>query len=352
LNKQQINTLCDIVCDDIERLLDSFGLKYRKHGKLISLSCPIHGGDNPSALNIYPNGDEVRGYFRCNTHGCHNNYPKNIIGFTMGVLSAQEDKPVGYNGAIQYLCKVYKINPRDIKGSARKSNPIKKLSLLPQQNKWMTRDKFRQRLKIPAEFYIQRGISARVLDEYDVGIYNNRVVVPIYDNEYRYVSGYTARTLNPKCPKCNLYHPLAEPCPNKEDPVAIYRAAKWVHSKGLNTEHYLYNYWFARPHILSNGDVILVESVGNVLKLVQNGYKNVVGTFGAHLTSMQELLLNMAGALNVVLLMDNDPAGNLARENITRRLKRTFNLRSIALPQGYNDVAELSDESIKLLLRI
>ena len=69
LNDQaKLKIVCDELCDNITSLLDSFGLDYKVNQKMISMSCPIHGGDNPSAVNIYPEGDQYRGNWKCRTH--------------------------------------------------------------------------------------------------------------------------------------------------------------------------------------------------------------------------------------------------------------------------------------------
>ena len=53
LNDQaKLKVLCDDLCDNIEDLLEHFELDYKDHGKMISMACPIHEGDNESALNL------------------------------------------------------------------------------------------------------------------------------------------------------------------------------------------------------------------------------------------------------------------------------------------------------------
>lgn len=355
----QLNQLIDIACDNIEILFDGLGItNYRTYGKLITMCCPIHMGDNITALNFYPEGDEVRGFWRCRTHSCHKKFAPNLIGFIQGVLSTKLAKKATYGDAIRWLCKLFGYHSlSDIKASPvnlqkqKIAKSVKRLNLIPKQaTSGLTREQFRAKVVIPADYYIQRGISPTILDKYDVGLYNsiNRIVVPIYDNNYNHIVGFTGRSIYQKQECCGFYHHPKAKCPTT--PLEILSCTKWRHSKGFNAENYLFNYWFAKDHIAKKGSLILVESIGNCLKLVQNGVYNVVASFGCHLTDMQELLLNMSGAMTVDILMDNDPPGIEATEIITKKLNRVFNIRVLNC-KPYNDVFEMSDEEVKALCK-
>lgn len=56
-----IEELKDMACASIEELLTSLDVDFRQNGKMLCGPCPVHGGDNLSAWNLYPEGDEVRG---------------------------------------------------------------------------------------------------------------------------------------------------------------------------------------------------------------------------------------------------------------------------------------------------
>ena len=68
-----------IKIDHIEDLLTYFDLEYRSNDKMISMSCPIHGGDNSGAINLYVQGDTYRGNWKCRTHGCEKIFKGSII---------------------------------------------------------------------------------------------------------------------------------------------------------------------------------------------------------------------------------------------------------------------------------
>ena len=87
-DQNKLKVVCDQVCDNIENLLSALDIEeFKMSNKMITMSCPIHGGDNPSAVNIYHTGDYYRGNWRCRTHNCDSSFKSSIIGFVRGVLS-------------------------------------------------------------------------------------------------------------------------------------------------------------------------------------------------------------------------------------------------------------------------
>ena len=78
-NQHELKIICDALCDNIEQVLEALDLhEYRDNGKMITMACPIHGGDNDSALNLYYEGDTYRGNWKCRTHGCEK-YSKDLF---------------------------------------------------------------------------------------------------------------------------------------------------------------------------------------------------------------------------------------------------------------------------------
>ena len=70
IDQTVLKNICDKACDDIESLLNYFDIEYKANPRFYSMSCPIHAGDNPSAVNIYHVGDSYIGNWKCRTHGC------------------------------------------------------------------------------------------------------------------------------------------------------------------------------------------------------------------------------------------------------------------------------------------
>lgn len=356
----RLNELTNIACDNIDDVLKGLGVRhYRKYKNVITARCPVHGGDNPGALNLYPEGNEIRGIWYCKTRQCQNTYRKTFIGLVRGILTADNSGvDIGFKPAIQWLLDFFKISSLDnVKcpdnKEINKRNLIKcsrYLTIFPEQ-KFMgwTRQEFRKKFQVPSQYFISRGFPATLLDKYDIAYSpsQNRAIIPAYNNEYTHIVGFVGRSTLPKCKKCSLYH--NGDCPT--EPEAIRLSSKYLNSRDFNVSDNLYNYWFANDSISKTNRVVVVESAANVWRLVENDVHNVVGLYGSSISAKQELLLSMAGAMYVTLLLDNDDAGKRATEQITEQIHRRFHVKSVQLPSQYNDVAEMNKTDIQYLIQ-
>lgn len=341
IDQQKLKVLCDHLCDNIDDILQYLNLEYRQNPKFISMCCPIHGGDNDSAINLYYTGDSYRGNWKCRTHQCEKHFKGSIIGFIRGVLSHQKhnwnkpgDDTVSFKETIQFITDFTKINVKDIKISNKqkeKNNFVNSLSILTTKQQThtnsLTRKHIRKLLKIPSQYFVSRGFDPDILDKYDVGDccsenkeMSNRAVVPIYDTDYQHMIGCSGRSTN-----------------NEIKP-------KWKHSKGFSAENCLYNFWFAKDNIKKSKTVIIVESPGNVWKLESYGIHNSVAIFGSNLNDKQKMLLDTSGAMKLVIITDSDDAGEKARNQIEDKCKKIYNIEHIRLSK--NDIAELSHEEM------
>jgi len=375
LNDQaKLKVLCDDLCDNIEELLAYFDVDYKDNGKMMSMSCPIHDGDNPGAVNIYVQGDTYRGNWKCRTHQCEKVFKGSIIGFVRGLLSNKKhqwsedgDKACSFKETIDFVTKFLKKDLKDIniskisRNKSRFTNAVGHINNNVKINtaNCLTRDKIRPLLQIPAQYYLDRGFTKEIIDKYDVGLctnpareMHNRVVVPIYDMDYEYMIGCSGRSIFEKCKECSCFHSPDESCPedNKK-----YLYSKWKHSANFKSQNCLYNFWFAKKHIQETGVAILVESPGNVWKLEENNIHNSVAVFGANLSDRQKILLDASGAMNLIILMDNDEAGKKAAVNIVDKCKNTYRLHvpSISkLDVGEMTSAEIDTEIKEFIKRV
>lgn len=369
-DQDKIKIVCDELCDNIEELLDSFDLEYKINQKLINMCCPIHDGDNFSAINIYPEGDNYRGNWVCRTHNCEKTFKQSIIGFVRGVISNRKygwnkdgDKTCSFQEALDYCAnflnkdfnkiKISKVD-RDKKTFANIINYINKPQL--EQLHQITRQQIIKNIQIPAQYYIDRSYSPEILIKYDVGLCTNaekpmcnRIVVPIYDNDYKYMVGCTGRSIFEKCSKCNSHHDSKHDCPEE---LKRWTYPKWKHSAEFKSQNYLYNFWFAKSHILKSSTAIIVESPGNVWRLEENGVHNSVAIFGSSLSDRQKILLDSSGAMNLIVLTDNDDAGRKAAEQIKAKCQNTYRIfiPKISKPDiGEMNSKEIQDEIINYL---
>ena len=168
-----------------------------------------------------------------------------------------------------------------------------------------------------------------------------RVVVPIYDNDYQYMVGCSGRSIFEQCKRCGSYHNPNQSCP-EENQRWIY--SKWRHSKDFKSQNHLYNFWFAKEHIMSSATAIIVESPGNVWRLEENGIHNSVAIFGSSMSDRQKVLLDSSGAMNLVVLTDNDEAGKKAADQIKQKCQNTYKIYIPTISKG--DIGEMNSDEI------
>jgi 5S rRNA maturation endonuclease (ribonuclease M5) len=300
------------------------------NGKLICC-CPVHGGDNLTAFNINIDpDDDFYSHWYCNTGHCHEEYGNDIVGLVRGVMESNGSEN-SFSDTIKFLSR-FKTGTEDIK--VDKTSLIGSLFKIPkvEQIQRISREEVRSRLIFPCEYYLKRGFSEKILDEFDVGLCKKRgvpmfmrAVFPVYDIDGAGMVGCVGRS------------------------VYENNAVKWVNSKGFNKALHLYGYSKAVNEIVRTDKVILVEGQGDVLKMHEAGITNTVGMFGCKLSDAQEALLERLGISTIILGLDNDQAGNSGKMDIIERYSRLFKIKSITMPS--NDLGELSINEITEKIR-
>lgn len=368
-NQQHLKAISDAVCDRIEELFDVLHVEYKLYDKMATMSCPIHGGDNVSACNVYHIGDSYRGNWKCRTHNCHEVFKSSIIGFIRGCLSHRKynwendgDKTCSFSEAIQFV-QQFLGNKIDINSLSSIDSKAKDKNDFVNTVRYITESSNKDQLKIskkyllskisvPSGYFLSRGFSNETLAKYYVGdcyeegkeMYR-RSVVPIFDDNDEYIIGCTGRSLFEKCVNCKSYHDPKTSCPLETE---AWKYSKWKHSAGFKSGDTVYNMWNAKKHIkTSDNTVILVESPGNVWRLEEAGAHNAIAIFGTTFTDRQKMIVDCSGAMNIITIMDNDDAGNQARDKIYTKCKKTYNVTHIDIPA--DDVASMSIEDIKKL---
>lgn len=361
-DQAKLDKLCWNAVEKIEYIYEYFNvqIKYR-NDIVIKSQCPVHGGDNAVACNLYPSGDRVV-HWKCRSHNCESHFGKTLIGFVKGCLSHQlydwhkaGDKEATFKQTIDFLLKITGQTFDNIKVDDNHSIEKSKFTNLVWtmigeeeviQSEMISRDFYLKNIEIPAQYYINRGFSKEILEKYDVGYCGirgrqmfDRAIVPIYDSTHQYAVGFTGRSIHEKCSKCNYYHHPKERC--KFFP-------KWRHSKGFNKEKWLYNYWYAKEFITKSKIAILVESPGNVWRLEEAGIHNSLAIFGTALNQGQRELLDQLGIFTIIIMMDNDDAGQNAAMKIQESCNQLYKVHNIKVPT--NDIAEMTKEQIRELL--
>lgn len=338
-------------------------MRLRRSGRAYYGPCPVHGGDNPSALTLYLGG-EVPGLWQCYTRHCQDVFRKTVIGFVRGVLSARAGwchgdarVPVSFAEAVRFCSEFTGVDPDDIEIDAR---ALERERFVSEANSWgaapglthadagPTPGQVRPRLAIPSRFFVGRGYSPAVLDEFDVGEcgepgrpFFGRAVVPVYRGGR--AVGFTARSVHGKCPECSFWHPPGT-CPGPEDPWP-----KWRHSKGFHRESLLYNWDQAGPLARSTGSLLLVEGPGCLWRAVEAGCRSVAAIFGSRLSEPQQVLVEMTGLSRLHVGFDNDAAGEDGFQRVREAFRRVCKVYRLK-PPGH-DLGESCPESVRALLQ-
>ena len=328
------------ILDRIEELLEVFEIDYTRNYNRIMCQCPIHQGDNPTALNLYLDGHTRPGHWVCNTRQCQDVFKPTLTGFIRGVLSARKgwEKPGDtietFKNTVDFMVSFcgrelssFNVSSSDAEkrkfhskiSGIRKDASCNKMSI--------PRQKVLSSLAIPSQYYSMRGFSHEVLQKYDVGECKNpdsfmrgRVVVPIYDSKHNNMIACSGRTL-------------------KEG-----QKPKWIHTSGFDADSCLYNSWFAKDFIKESNIAILVEGPADVWRLEENGIHNSVAMFGTTLSDGQKDILDMMGAMSLVIMTDNDDAGRKGAINTLNKCKRTYR---VYIPNFTgSDVGDITLDSI------
>ena len=336
ITQKELAILSEKVACNIKELLDYFGIRYVESYDRLTTSCPIHAGaDNSEAFTITTKRGSFFGCWRCWTHSCEKKYVHSPVGLIRGILSSHKDEDVSFQDAVEFAIDFVNTTSKELKNEGNKlsKDHFEKMyrevyEERPRPTRGVSKEKVKEMLTRPATYYVNRGYKNETLDKFDVGVsldntkqMKHRVVAPVYDDDYQFMVGCVGRSQEENC-----------------------NGRKWINSKSFNSGLWLYGYWLAKDKIRETRTVILVEGQGDVWRMHEAKLTNTVGMFGSSLSDAQARILETSGALNVVVLSDNDEAGQKAKESITRKCERLFHM--IYPEISTNDVGEMTVEQI------
>lgn len=247
--------------------------------------CPVHRGDNKTACTIYKDTK----IWRCWTKECH------------------KDQSA--------LWDALKIDKQIIYTNQQLDKEEISIDNLPEL---MSKRELKKRFCTPSPFLMNRGFSKEILEEFCIGAcFNakdfllNRTVVPMF-YEGRMI-GWSARSHNSQSP------------------------TKWIHSKGLPKSKYLYN-----MDAIEN-TVILTEGPLDCLRVIEAGYKSCAAILGSSLTDFQIEILRRKQVSKVVLLFDNDEAGQAAT---TKAIEKLTDFKVIVPKISGDDPGDMTSDQL------
>jgi hypothetical protein len=352
--------LMEIARHRLDTIFEYLDIRMHWAGDKFTGQCPIHGGTDPSHFLMWPTGEKSRAFWTCVSHHCERNFSGNIVGLIQGVMShhlygwaAPKDTRVPWEVAVEELCKILDVELDNLEPDMavvernRFCDNIE--AFVGPRVEERTVEDLRHILDIPAQYYINRGYTEKILERFGVGYCNQpdhelygRVVVPFYSPSGRPI-GHIGRNIHDKCPECEHYHPRGGVCYEQGGRGTDY--CKWLTQAGFKDKNYLYNYWNAVNHVIPNCDriAVIVEGCGDVWRLEEAGIKNAVAINGADMSDTQRNLLTYLGATELLCLTDNDQAGEKAFNNVLRQCQQSAKVRRIR-PVGAKDVGELKTD--------
>lgn len=310
--RQANKELVELSNAQIQDILTLLEVKFTQGGSWISACCPVHKGDNHHAFAF----NLQKGYWKCFTHDCHEKWGHNIVGLVSGVLG------YNYNDSVGWLLN----NVKEVAGLKQKVQRTED-RIYP--------EKCLLRL-FKTDFYVKRGFSALTVSEFEhgqaqTGIMIHRVVFPVRDDKglIRGFSGRWSGTEREIDGKLQCVTEAGKAVP------------KWRHTK-LNKMDYLYNFYRAKDNCKE--ELILVESIGNVMRFWDCGKKNCVACLGSAL-SPKHIKMLCSTTKKVVLAFDNDNAGRKVLKKARKMLEQYVDLKIITPPEG-KDWAECTNEEV------
>lgn len=293
---------------DVKELLKSYGAQRIKGGGNVRSTCPIHGGDNPSAF-VFSEREKL---WYCHT-GCMEG--GDVFDFVMKM------DEVPFMSAVRTLAEMFNVVV-DWENEEIEENPFRE-----EAKAWlekMMRKVKRHELpafKIPADMKLAkvksyRGYSPETIEHWKFrmcveGELKDRLVIPFEDVDRRLV-GITGRAT------------LAE---QKE---------KFMHRpRNLHTGYFLTGLGRNLQYVQeAGGRVKIVEGAFDCARWWDNGHKNVCAPIGIFFTDEHVIQLYKAGVTILEFGFDNDKAGRNGFRKAYERARGKFEVYFLEYPAG------------------
>jgi len=341
---------------DIVEVISQY-ISLKKAGRNYKANCPFHSEKTPSF--VVSADKQIFHCFGCGAGG-------NVFAFLMkhehiDFLDAVRmlAKKTGVNlpevknlssGEINVINELYKINELAadyystvLKSTAHGKNVIQ--YLLNRNISEETINEFRLGCSLKSQdafiaYCKRKGMSVSVISkaglasnrggsdaEYDM--FRNRLILPIFDFKGKVIA-FGARVLDDSLPKY-----INSP----ETPV-------------YSKSSVLYGLHKAKPHIVKEKFVIIVEGYFDFLSAYQSGVKNIVASCGTALTPQQARMLKKITS-QAIIIYDGDPAGKLASlRNLDILVEEDFRVKIADMPEGFDPDSLVRKKGIKEFVEV
>tara|TARA_B100000579_G_scaffold426494_1_gene433810 strand:- start:328 stop:1233 length:906 start_codon:yes stop_codon:yes gene_type:complete len=292
--------------ENLREILESLGYTLFDFGKEYRARPLYRSSDNNTVLKINKNTGWYTD-FKLRTSGPL----EELVQLTLGLKTPEEGK--SYLKGKLVFNKTKRIKP---KVKTLKVFDSETLNLLEQDS----------------AYWIGRGVNEEILSLFGGGVAKNgrmkdRYVFPIFSSRQKLI-GLSGRSIL-----------------GSKD-----KRPKWKHMG--NKSEWRYPFQCNLGIVRQKREIILVESIGDMLSLWQNGVKNVMVIFGLDISVPQLNTLIRLDPQRIIISLNNDSsnnsAGNQAADKLNSKLKKYFDFHQIitCLPDK-GDFGEMSSEEIE-----
>lgn len=314
LSSDELREFKKIACENDTKIVQALGFEYAG-GSSIQQSCPIHGGDNPSAFSYHFG----KCCWSCFTHQCHKKLGNDIIGLVRGVLGLSFQDAITW---IQEIINSEKFEPFLVEREQPKIvNPV------------LSHDRLKK-LDCKHPFIKSRGFTEEIACFFESGVslfgktYHHRLMVPI-KNQNGDLVGITGRSIFAKN-EHGWHYPKNYTI--SEEFRRLY--VKWRnYPKGFNKSIEVYNIHNAKQSIMESGFAVVVEGPFDCWRMHSYGVKNVIAILGSSMSRRQGDILSNNGAKKLALMLDSDEAGIKASLRIKSMFNKEFDVSRILTEQ-------------------
>lgn len=306
IDQDKLRELCDKV--DLLEYAEKT-VEFQKRGSdEYAAHCPRHKDDTPS-LMITPS----KNLFYC--HSCR--VGGNLINWLMTFENLR------WNEAIDKASELAGIDIRNLK-TCEALAYYKRIKKSQQETIQFVEDRqilpysyYEQFSKEIPEEWESEGISAEVMDRYDIRVdhNSNRIVYPVWDNCGNLI-GCKGRTRFKNYQELNI--------------------KKYLNYTKIQSTDFFMGMRENRENIINSSQAIIFEGLKSVMHVVSWGYDNCLAAETSHINNAQSAILVSLGVKEVVIAFDKGISLNEIRDN-TRLLRRFTNVSVIIDKWGLLD---------------
>ena len=321
----------------MEQVLTHYGLmdKFTRKGDSLNGPCPIHKGSNTTQFRVSISKNIFNCFSECKQGG-------NVLDF----IAKMENVSIHSAAlkAIEWFQLDMESVARNSDEGEEKQNPEPRVEKAPEPKKTARKQtpaedaskpnkslEFRlEKLERSHPYLIDRGLTSETLVDFGAGfcakgMMAGRIAIPIH-NPNGEVVAYAGRLVSE---------------PTDDHP-------KYKLPPGFRKSLELFNIDRASRES-PECPLVIVEGFFDCMKLHQHGHRRTVALMGSTMSSAQEELIHEHTDANgrIILMLDEDEAGQTGREDIAARLSRFCFVKAHVFPKSGMQPEDLSAEELQ-----